>query len=71
MTDRLLTTEEQNRFVVYCQQEADSYREMAKTMEDNGIPDVLVKRQKQYAAAYAIVATHLASMEPFTVGGRG
>lgn len=64
----LLTKEERIRFATHCQLEAESYEGMAKQMEKLPNMEPMVKHQRRYAFAYAIVAKHLLSQEEQTIG---
>ncbi len=70
MSGLLLTPQERDRFGAYLKHEIESHRGMAKTMEQSGMPmmDVMVKREKQLAAAKIIVLKDLLAGEDYTVG---
>lgn len=64
-----LTKDERERFAAYCQLEAESYDGMAKQMEKLPNMEPMVKHQRQFAIAFAVVAKHLFSQEEQTIGG--
>lgn len=66
----LLEARDRLRFLEYCTQQSCSCRSMAEQMEK--IPGMIpqaIQREKQKAAAFAIVAMELASVEEFSVSG--
>jgi len=70
MCSRLLDAKERLRFSVYCRQQAESCKEIAKQMDKmvQPIGGVLAKREQAKAHAYTIVAMDLESIEDMTIG---
>jgi hypothetical protein len=68
----LLTEAERLRFMRYCEQNAHSYGELAKQLDNlpgGAGPFALVKQhQLQRAAAYALIARELRETESMSIG---
>ena len=58
MTELNLSREERIRFFEYCTRESEQYKAMAEQMKklSGNVSEILAKREKQKAVAYAIVA---------------
>jgi hypothetical protein len=67
--DRLLTTEERNRFATYCEQYAHSCNLIVEQMSklDPMMVKLLVPQERAKAAAYTIVARDLRSAEEMRI----
>lgn len=63
----LLTPQEQDRFMIWCQFQSDTAKGMIKIMEDANMIEVMIKREKAKAFAYGFIAEELSNTESFTV----
>ena len=68
MSGLLLSPAESQRFADYCLNEAESYSGLVREMQKAGFPDAVITHHKQLAAAYLIVARHIASAEHVSIG---
>ncbi len=66
----LLTDEERSRFVAYLDNVAASNEAVARQMVEIAVPEVLISRQRNEAAACRVVAEMLRSAQIMTVGQR-
>lgn len=64
-----LTQEERDKFAAWLEQNAKSDDAMAEQMTKMGGLDMVVKRMKQRAALYSLVAHELRNIESATYGG--
>lgn len=63
----LLTTEEQDRFMVWCQNEANTAKQFIINMEKANMHKAIIDREKYKVFAYGFVANELNKTESFTV----
>ena len=54
-----LTEKEGYRFSAYCMQEAKIHLDTARQMEKIGISEVALKRERQFTAAFSVVADRI------------
>jgi hypothetical protein len=64
----LLSDAERDRFAAWLEHEAKQSALMAKVMEDNKMPDELIRRERAEATAAALIARKLRQTESFSVG---
>jgi hypothetical protein len=62
-----LTDAERERFALWLEFEAKNGDDMAAIMEKNGMPAVLIKKERAEAMAAKVIAKKLRSIESFTV----
>ncbi|MCK5614325.1 hypothetical protein KAR91_71325 [Candidatus Pacearchaeota archaeon] len=67
MSGLLLEPKEIDRFMVFCQNQAESANGLLKVMEENNMLEVVIKRERAKAFAYAFVANELANTESMTI----
>jgi hypothetical protein len=68
MSGRLLETDERQRFVRYCREQAQDCDTMAKQLDAMPHLEAVARHNRTRAMAYAIVANDLASVEDVTIG---
>ncbi len=65
----LLTDAERERFAGWLEFESRNSEAMAEVMVKQNLPEVIIKRERAWAAATKIVADHLRRSESMTIGG--
>ena len=64
-----LTQQERDKFAFWLEQEAKSDDDMSKQLENLKGNEVMVKRMRQRATIFSIVATELRNIEDISIGG--
>jgi len=65
----MLDPQDKDLFIMYCKRQAETAKQMAETMEKNGLPKVLAEKERMRVVAYGFVAAELESLESFSIGG--
>ncbi len=64
----LLTDQERERFMIWCQQQSDTAKQITELMEKANMLETIVEREKMRVLCYGFVADEMSKTESFTVG---